>query len=234
MEKPVVQMVRRSSPGSGLPEKLAMTRYLALGMVAGSVLFTLAWFVLGFLSPGFTIFGTVIEPYSPISQPLSGLGLGVTGPYMNAAFVLSGLLILVGVIGVFRGMTGLDAAAGRLCTVLLALSPLGMVIDGLFTLESFLLHMLGFLMGSGSLVVSFLFVGRKLRRVPGWERFGSWLILASPLTLALFVLSFTTYDQAAAAAGLGIAGLAERILAVEVSSWFVALGWLGFRRPAPP
>jgi len=41
MEKPVVQMVRRSSPGSGLPEKLAMTRYLALGMVAGSILFTL-------------------------------------------------------------------------------------------------------------------------------------------------------------------------------------------------
>jgi hypothetical protein len=211
-----------------------MARYLALGMVAGSILFTLAWFVLGFLSPGFTIFGTVIEPYSPISQPLSGLGLGLTGPYMNTAFELSGLLILVGVIGVFRGMTGLDAAARRLCTVLLALSPLGMVIDGLFTLESFLLHMLGFLLGSGSLVVSFLFVGRKLRRVPGWERFGSWLILASPLTLVLFVLSFTTYDQAAAAAGLGIAGLAERILAVEVSSWFVALGWLGFRRPAPP
>ena len=51
---------------------------------------SLAWFVLGFLSPGYTIFGTVIAPYSPISQPISGLGLGTTGPFMNAAFVLGG------------------------------------------------------------------------------------------------------------------------------------------------
>ena len=67
-----------------IPEAI---RWLALG--AGPVLFTLAWFVLGFLSPGFTIFGTVIEPYSPVSQPISGLGLGSTAPFMNAAFVLA-------------------------------------------------------------------------------------------------------------------------------------------------
>ena len=46
-------------------------RWLALGAVAGPALFTLAWFVLGFLSPGFTLFGTRIAPYSAISQPIS-------------------------------------------------------------------------------------------------------------------------------------------------------------------
>src|SRR5215218_3552877 len=81
------------------------TRWLALGAVAGPVLFTLAWFVLGFLSPGFTIFGTVIEPYSPVSQPISGLGLGSTAPFMNAAFVLSGILLMAGVIGIFQTLT---------------------------------------------------------------------------------------------------------------------------------
>ena len=63
-------------------------RLAALGAVAGPALFTLAWLVLGFLSPGYTIYGTRIAPYSPISQPVSGLGMGVTAPYMNAAFGL--------------------------------------------------------------------------------------------------------------------------------------------------
>jgi hypothetical protein len=77
-------------------------RRLALGAVAGPALFTLAWLVLGFLSPGYTLFGTLIAPYSPISQPISGLGLGPTGAFMNTAFVLSGLLLLAGVVGIFR------------------------------------------------------------------------------------------------------------------------------------
>ena len=76
--------------------------WLALGAVAGPVLFTLGWFVLGFISPGYTMWGTRIAPYSIISQPLSGLGLGPTGPLMNAAFIASGLLIVVGAVGVSR------------------------------------------------------------------------------------------------------------------------------------
>src|SRR6266511_1955480 len=70
----------------------ARSRWLAWGAVAGPVLFTLAWLVLGFLSPGYTIWGTRIAPYSPISQPISGLGMGATAPYMNAAFILARLL----------------------------------------------------------------------------------------------------------------------------------------------
>src|SRR6266567_4232476 len=86
-------------------------RWLALGAIAGPVLFTLAWFVLGFLSPGFTIFGTRIAPYSPISAPISGLGLGPTGPYMNAAFVLGGMLLLVGTVTVVQSVEELSPLA---------------------------------------------------------------------------------------------------------------------------
>src|SRR6266542_6662982 len=111
-----------STPGSAAAMD---TRWLALGDVAGPVLFTLAWFVLGFLSPGFTIFGTLIAPYSPISAPISGLGLGPTAPFMNTAFVLGGLLLLAGVIGIVQGIRELAAVARWSCTALLALTPLG-------------------------------------------------------------------------------------------------------------
>jgi hypothetical protein len=67
-------------------------------------LFTAAWLVLGFISPGYTVSGTRISPYSPITQPISGLGLGKTAPYMNAAFILTGLLLLAGVIGIVRSL----------------------------------------------------------------------------------------------------------------------------------
>jgi hypothetical protein len=60
-------------------------------------------------------------------------------------------------------------------------------------------------------------------------RFGTWLRLGSPLTL-LLVLSQVTFDQAAIAAGQGVAGLTSRVLAVEVLAWFVAMGSLAFRR----
>lgn len=206
------------------------TRWLALGAVAGPVLFTLAWFVLGFLSPGYTLFGTLIAPYSSISQPVSGLGLGPTGPVMNAAFVLSGLLLLVGVVGIFQGIREMGAGPRWSCIVLLGLSPLGSIMDGIFTLKSPFLHLIGFLLGGVTPVLSFLVAGLLLRRVPRWRRFGNWLLLGSPLTLALVTLFFLTFSPSVAGAGTGVAGLTQRIAVLEVHAWFVAMGWLAFRR----
>jgi uncharacterized protein DUF998 len=205
-----------------------------LGAVAGPVLFTLAWFVLGFLSLGFTIFGTEIAPYSPISQPISGLGLGLTAPFMNAAFVISGILLMAGVIGVLQTPTMRASnrpAARWACAALLALSPLGLVVAGIFTLEDPLPHLIGFLLTTGTPVLSFLAARFFLRGIPRWRRFGTWLLLGSPLTLVLVVLFFLTFDQAATVAGQGVEGLTQRILALEVFAWFAAMGWLAFRRP---
>ncbi len=219
--------------GSADPAALATpraARWLALGAVAGPVLFTLAWLILGFLSPGFTIFGTLIAPYSPISAGISGLGLGPTAPYMNAAFVLGGLLVIVGVVGIFQGIPEMGAVARWSCTVLLALSGLGMAVDGIFTLESFFPHFIGFILGAATPIVSFLVSGFSLRRIPRWRRFGSWLLLGSPLTLALLVLYFLTFSPTAAGARTGVAGLTERLLVVEVHAWIVSMGWLVFRR----
>ena len=160
------------------------TRWLALGAVAGPVLFTLAWFVLGFLSPGFTIFGTVIEPYSPVSQPISGLGLGSTAPFMNAAFVLSGILLMAGVIGVFQTMTASGLPAARwACAALLALSPLGLVIAGIFTLVPGL-RVLAIL---GLYSIYLLYLGLPVTMKAPSDRAGAY---TGVVILAAFVLFF--------------------------------------------
>jgi hypothetical protein len=199
----------------------------ALGAVAGPIVLTVAWFVLGFLSPGYSLWGTRIAPYSAISQPLSGLGLGPTGPFMNAAFILSGLLITVGVIGVFRELPGMGARSRWTCAALLALPGIGSIIDGLFTLESFMFHFAGFILALTT-VVSFPIVGVLLRRIPEWKSFGTLLIAAGPLTLALAVLYFLTFTPTVQGVQTGIAGLTERILVLEIQAWYFAMGWLAF------
>src|SRR5260370_7110563 len=108
---------------------LKHSSWLALGAVAGPAVLTLAWFVLGFISPGYTMWGTRIAPYSIISQPLSGLGLGPTGPLMNAAFIASGLLIVAGSVGVFRAIPALSPSPPSIRTVLLPLPRLRSLLD---------------------------------------------------------------------------------------------------------
>jgi hypothetical membrane protein len=202
---------------------------VALGVVAGPVLFTLGWFVLGFISPGYMMWGTRIAPYSAISQPLSGLGLGPTGPLMNTIFILTGLLMVAGAVGVFRSIPELSPAARWTGTVLLALPGLGAVIDGVFTLEHFFFHFIGFGLALTA-VVGFPVVGALLRRVPSWRLFGSWLIVAGPVTLALTVLYFATFTPTIEGIQHGVAGLTERLLVLELQGWYVALGWLAFNK----
>jgi hypothetical membrane protein len=215
------------------PASRDVSRWLALGAVVGPILFTLAWLVLGFLSPGLVFAGSPVIPATPITAPISGLGLGPTGPFMNGAFVLSGILQIAGVLGIFTTseMARARPVARWASAILLALSGVGLVIAGLFTLEAPIPHFAGFLLATGVPILSFLVAGSVLRGIPHWRRFGSWLRLGSPLTLVLLVLSQVTFDQAAIVAGQGVAGLTSRLLAVEVLAWFAAMGWLAFRRP---
>jgi hypothetical protein len=204
-----------------------------LAAVAGPALITVAWFVLGQVSPGYTLWGVHIAPYSPVSQPISGLGLGPTGPYMNAAFVISGLLIVAGVYGAFERIPELRLR--YVCAPLLALAGLGSVIDGLFTFQSFFVHFAGFALALTT-VATFPICGLLLRQAPDWRRFGTALVFAGPITLALTVLYFATFTPTIQGIQTGIAGLTERILIVEIQAWYVGLGWLAYRRfrPRPP
>ena len=206
---------------------------LALGTVVGPALFTVAWLVLGFLSTGYTLFGHRFTDYSPISQPISGLGMGSTGPYMNTAFVLTGVLLVAGAVGVFRTTRAAGRPAlRRTALVLLACTGLGQALCGVFDLEAVMPHFVGFVLALGTPIVGFLVAGRYFRGVPGWQRLATWLPLGGLLTLLLLLAFFVAFQPTADGAEHGIAGLLQRAGIVEVHAWFAAMGWLAFRRPA--
>lgn len=212
-------------------------RRLALGAVIGPALFTLTWLILGFASDGYTLFGHRFTDYSPISQPISGLGMGATAPYMNTAFVVTGLLLVAGVIGAFRVVDADKTAEAQRRPVLhhtalalLAASGVGQVACGIFNLEAVVPHTLGYLLAVGTPIIGFLVAGRCCRQIPAWRRFGTWLLLGSPLTLILVVAFFMTFQPTADGAETGVAGLVQRAGVIEVHAWFVAMGWLAHRR----
>lgn len=194
-------------------------RRLALGCLAGPALLTLAWFVLGLVSPGFGVGGEFISPFSAVAHPISGLGMGETGPFMNTAFVLGGLLLAAGLAGVFAGLPG-----SRVPLALLCLAPLGMIMAGVFDLDHDLPHFVGFGLVAGSPLVSFPVAGRWFRAA-GYRRLGNTLLVAAVVNLVFLIGYQASFDQDAVARNEGIAGLTSRALAIEVLAWFVVLGW---------
>ncbi|HKW73319.1 MAG TPA: DUF998 domain-containing protein [Candidatus Dormibacteraeota bacterium] len=200
---------------------------LELGAVAGPVLMTAAWLVLGAVSPGYTMWGVHVAPYSPIRQPISGLGLGPTGPFMNAAFIVSGVLMVLGAYGIFERIPELRAR--YICAPLMALPGFGSVIDGVFTFEHFLPHTSGFLLVLAT-VPGFSVTGFFLRRLPEWRALGAWLIAAGPITLALVILYFATFTPTIQGTQTGVAGLTERLAVTEIDAWYVVLGWTAFSK----
>jgi hypothetical protein len=195
-----------------------MFRILSLGMILGPALFTMTWCVLGFLRPEFDI----------ISNPVSGLGVGDYGLLMNAGFVACGLATFLGVLGVFGVIAAREAHWSRFCFILLGISAAGVAIDGLFTFRSFFPHFVGFLLAAGLPVVGFPLTGRHLRASTRERRLGAWLFASGPLLLALMALFFATFDPLKVDAGIGVAGLTERILILTLHGTFAALGWWGY------
>ena len=213
-----------SSPASRRVLARRWSPWLALGAVIGPISFTLGWLVLGWMSPGFySVSGTRLAPYSAVTQQISRLGVGPTAPFMNTIFELSGILTLIGVVGIV-GSLPRGAHRLRVLAVLLALPALGTMMDGVFTLRYEFIHSLGFALALTSMV-GIPLAGRQLRRNPPGHRFRNWFAAAGPLTLVLAVLFLASLTPSIRH---GIAGLTERILVVEITAWYIALGWWAF------
>jgi hypothetical membrane protein len=204
----------------------------AILLLLGSVAFTVAWVSLGFISDGYSFFDIVIEDYSPISQPISGLGLGNTGLAMNSAFVLYGLIAVAGAIGISRGLGRVDSRAGRTALVTFGLHGLGAALVGIFTLEQMEMHSFGFLLVLAP-IIGFTMIGRRLTPHPEWRTLGQLLTrIATPVGLLLVVVFFATFDPEAAGAGEGFAGLSQRALVIHLQAWIVTIAWTTMRRTA--
>jgi len=175
----------------------------------GSALFTIAWAILGAVSPGYELFGHTIAPYSWISQPVSGLGLGVTGPWMNTAFIVGGLLVVTGTLAA-APQWWRRGALGRAALVLMSLSGVGMIVCGVFTLESMMLHLSGFLLAVPLPAVGFVLAGLALRRHS--RRLARVGIVGGAASLVLFAVFMAVFDATGAGGNVGVAGLVQRAL----------------------
>lgn len=183
-------------------------RLIVLAPVGGLV-FTLAWLVLGAVSPGYELFGNRIAPYSWISQPVSGLGLGVTAVWMNAAFIIGGVLLAAGVLSTASSWWS-RGGSGRWAVVLLAFMGIGMIVCGVFTLESMMFHLTGFLLAIPLPAIGLILAGVSLRRdVPRLAAVG---FVCGALALILFAVMMATFDAAGAGGNQGLAGLIQRAL----------------------
>jgi hypothetical protein len=204
-------------------------RWLALGAIAGPVLFTFAWIVLGFVNTGYTLWGVHVAQYSPVQQQISALGVGNTAPFMNATFIITGVLLIAGTIGIFRVFShDLSARAYRWCLALWLLPGIGSITDGIFTFQHFFGHFIGFGL-SLTASIGFICAGLLLRHATDAKPVAYGLLAAGPLTVVLTVLFFATFTPSAAGQLTGIAGLTERLLVTEILGWYAVVGWVALR-----
>ncbi len=114
-------------------------RWLALGSITGPVIMTLAWIILGLMRPAIkTEWGISGGFIGMITQPFSGLEIGINSELFNTAFILNGLLTIAGVFGIFQVIgTGKQEKLWVISMLLLASSGIGSILCGIFTLEFF-------------------------------------------------------------------------------------------------
>jgi hypothetical protein len=115
--------------------------------------------------------------------------------------------------------------------VLLALPAIGMLWAGIFNMHWITLHNIGAGLAFTAPILAFLVAGIILRRSPRRRGIGDWLILASPLTVALLIgyLASAPLSALKSVDGGGTLGIWERVLILEVFLWYVILGWRALR-----
>lgn len=203
--------------------KANSTNWYLLGNIAGPIIFTLSWMILGPLRQG----------YSTISQPVSALAIGPDGIFMRTSFIVTGLLLCFGVIGLSKFFSNkMNSKAYWFFIISLSLAPLGVLWDGIFTMDKLFLHTVGVQVAMGPEIITFPIVGLILRGIPNWKRFGTWMAILSPLlTLTLLTGFMTSVPLSQMATGGGYYGLWQRALGIEVFIWYILLGLLSFLTP---
>lgn len=200
------------------PPLAVADRWLALAGIVGPVVLVATFVVLGLLRPG----------YSPVRQAVSDLGVGPNGWVLDASAVFLGVLLIAFAVGFGRTQLPVLGSRGRwLCPALLSLPGLGFITVGFFTeapptlLEHSLASAVALLGGAAA----FLGVGLELRRDRRWRRWAVYSLVASPVTFALIVVMSVAFTPGSPLAPAGVAGLAERVVIVEILAWYVAFGW---------
>ena len=86
-------------------------------------------------------------------------------------------------------------------------------------------HMIGFLLAL-SPIVTFPYLGLKLRQDKKWRAIGTIMMIASPTLLLLAIIYFMSFKPEEAALNVGIAGVTERILVTVLMGFYATIGML--------
>lgn len=203
----------------GLPATIAAAAGAARGWRGGTDPVRLRVHAPGWLRPG----------YSAKADAVSDLGVGEGAWLQTANFLLFGLLLLAFAAGFRRAMSSLiGPREATVAASLIAATGLGVAASGVFPAAPPTegLHLLlGFLLAFASAIGVVFYVGRRLRGVVGWEgprRYSTWTGVGA---LLLIAFSFVALNPASPLEEMGIGGLIERLLAVEVFAWHAVMGW---------
>jgi hypothetical membrane protein len=220
-------MVLRGWVDTAIVNDRRSTRWLLTGGVIGPVLFVVVLLVEGWTR----------ADYDPMTMFGSLLSLGDLGWQQVANFVVSGLLVLGGALGLRRVLT--DGPGCRWGPRLIGLAGIGLVLAGVFVTDPAQGYPPGAPSGmpassswhgSIHLVASaFVFIGLPVAMVVMARRFrgeGSRWALYCWLS-AVGVLAFLFASQAFTS----VAGLLQRVLIVLVLGWVAQITWR-FRREA--
>jgi hypothetical membrane protein len=206
------------------PQAAWLARWLALGGVAGPLLFVLAFTVAGLLRPG----------YSPVDQAISDLGIDEHAWIVNGSLIILGLSLTGFSIRFDRSIRSRSSRALRVASAaLLAAVGVGYAVAGIFPETNPLHWQLGAPLVYGGATLGFLLAGRLLCRSPAWRGWGTVTLLASLATLVLVALTFYTFSSYEFTSGPSpvgqYGGLMERVLFIEILAWYAAVGWRLFR-----
>jgi hypothetical membrane protein len=193
-----------------------------VGGVLNPIGFVIAYTVGGLLRPG----------YSPIHQAISDLGVGANGEVMDAIGVVHGLLLIAFGIGfglIMRSV--LSRGWFWLVTALLVLRGLVFIVVAIFTEApaTVAIHSTGAFVGLITMMSAFVVIGLALFRDAQWRGWGTYTLITALVTLILVAVEFWVFTPGTSLAPLQLGGLMERVVSVEVLSWYVVFGWRLFQ-----
>lgn len=197
-----------------------MIRYSAVAGIVGPVLYTITWFVLGFLEP------TYSHTRDPISN-LSAIGASFA-PVMTIIIFVFAILIVVFAFGLQRGLpSGFWAGPAALIIagvgyVGIALAPLNLADPG----DPNTGHMISASFTAFALMLAPVLTFPRLRRDPGWRNLRGYSIATTLVAFAFAVMAslpaFADWE-----------GLMQRLVLTVALVWMIAIAIRLYARAAP-
>lgn len=193
---------------------------LALAGIAAPLVFTAGVVGLGLLNPA----------YSHVALPISALAAWSAGWLQDANFHVTGALLIAFAVGLHRGLA--PAPRGALGPALLAVSGLGLVVDGLYPIRAEAAglvepagHIVGAFMAFLGAGIGYAVLSRRMARDPAWRSLARYA-LGSGLVIVAMFFAYGLLARAPAAPLHPWGGLVQR---VAVAAWLLCTLVLALR-----